>query len=969
MPSKQAIVVRGARQHNLRGVTVRIPRGKLVVVTGLSGSGKSSLAFDTIYAEGQRRYVESLSVYARHFLEKMPKPDVDSIEGLSPTVSIEQRPTGKNPRSTVGTATEIYDFLRLLYARVGRPHCPSCGRRVTAMTPRQIVDRILEMPPGTRFSILAPVARRRRGGFRRELARLKRDGFVRINVDGELLELDEIDELPGKGPHDVDVYVDRLMVKPDVERRLAESVELALGLGEGALKVAVLDGRDLYCSERFACPECDVALPELTPRAFSFNSPVGACPECDGLGEVYVFDPHLIVPDPERSLRDGAVAPWRRKSSPHFANLLLAVGEHFGIDLDLPWRRLDERARTIIMEGADEKIEFTFRSDDDLHQFKRSFEGVIPSLEKRRKDYEKRSREGRRGGGLDEHQVNHLVEELNRYRVARPCPACRGGRLRPEVLSVLVGGRDIRTTTRMTIGELRDALSSIRLTARERKIARKVLKELDRRLGFLVDVGLDYLTLDRPTATLSGGEAQRIRLGSQIGSGLVGVTYILDEPSIGLHQRDNDRLIRTLKYLRDQGNTVIVVEHDRDTILGADHVIDMGPGAGSNGGEVVAEGSPARISAEERSLTGRYLAGSLSIERPARRRRPSSLKLVMEGAATNNLKDVSVSVPLGLLTAVTGVSGSGKSSLVVDTLLPAVRRALEGPGRGRQGGDVRLKGVHALDKCINVDQSPLGRTPRSNPATYTKVFTDIRELFASLPESRVRGYTAGRFSFNVKGGRCEACQGEGTLRIEMHFLPDVYVTCDECQGRRYNRETLDVSYRGLDISEVLGMTVAEAMELFAGIPAIRSKLETLDDVGLGYLALGQSATTLSGGEAQRIKLARELARRSTGRSLFILDEPTTGLHFQDIERLLGVLGRLVEAGNTVIVIEHNLDVVKSADWVIDLGPEGGEAGGEVIASGPPEDVALVERSHTGKYLAPLLGVRPSRRPPARRSPS
>ncbi len=962
MATKQAIVVRGARQHNLRDVTVRIPRGKLVVITGLSGSGKSSLAFDTIYAEGQRRYVESLSVYARSFLEKMPKPDVDSIEGLSPTISIEQRSAGKNPRSTVGTITEIYDYLRLMFARVGHPHCPGCHRPVTAQTPQQIVDRIMDLPVGSRFSVLAPIAKNRKGGFKRELARLKRDGFVRVNVDGELMELGEIHELDRCRPHDIDVYVDRLIVKPDVSRRLAESVELALKLGEGSLKIAVLDGEDMTCSERFACPSCNITLPELTPRAFSFNSPVGACPGCDGLGEVYMFDPDLIVPDPARSLRDGAIAPWRRKSSPYFANLLIALSSHYGIDLDRPWRDLPEEMRTLILHGTDREFEFSFTSDDGVHVFRLTFEGVIPNLERRRRDYEKRTREESKGD-LDEEQVNHLVDELNRYRVGRPCPECKGGRLRPELLAVLVGGLNIWQMTRLTVGDLRVLVNGLELSGRERKIARKLLKELDARLGFLVDVGLGYITLDRPTATLSGGEGQRIRLGSLIGSGLVGVTYILDEPSIGLHQRDNDRLIRTLTHLRDQGNTVIVVEHDRDTILSADHVIDMGPGAGVEGGRIVASGTPAEISTCVESLTGRYLSGTMRILRPERRRQPSSLKLTLEGARMNNLKGVSVSIPLGLLVAVTGVSGSGKSSLVVDTLLPAVQSELEGMGRTRDSSRVVLRGVHAIEKCINVDQSPLGRTPRSNPATYTKVFTDIRELFASLPESRARGYTPGRFSFNVKGGRCEACQGDGIIRIEMHFLPDVFVTCDECQGRRYARETLDVTFRGLSIAEVLDMSVSEAITFFGSIPAIRSKLVTLEDVGLGYISLGQSATTLSGGEAQRIKLSRELARRTSGRSLYILDEPTTGLHFHDIKKLLEVLDRLVDAGNTVVVIEHNLDVIKSADWVIDMGPEGGDAGGEIIASGPPEDVALVERSHTGKYLASILGVRPSRRPP------
>ncbi|MBW2261660.1 MAG: excinuclease ABC subunit UvrA [Deltaproteobacteria bacterium] len=960
MPPRQPITIRGARQHNLRSVTVRIPRGKLVVITGLSGSGKSSIAFDTLYAEGQRRYVESLSVHARHYLEKMPKPDVDSIEGLSPAVSVEQKAPSKNPRSTVGTSTEIYDFLRVLFARTGRPHCPKCGERISSQTPQQIVDSILDMPSGSRFSVLAPIARGRKGGFKRELSKLRREGFVRINVDGDLVELEEVEELDRGRVHDIDVYVDRLIVKPDASRRLAESVELALKVGEGNVKVSVLDSEDLIFSERFACMKCGISLSEVTPRIFSFNNPVGACPDCGGLGVVYQVEPALIVPDPSLSLREGAVAPWRRKSSAYFQNLLEAVGEHYGIDLESPWELLPEEARTLMLEGSDREFEFTFESDEDVHVFKRRFEGVIPNLERRRREYARKTREERRGE-LDDDQMNHLVEELGRYMLPKPCVSCRGARLRPEVLHVLLDGRNIHDLTRLTIRELRVHLGSMELSSRERKIAKKILKELDQRLGFLEDVGLDYLTLDRAAYTLSGGESQRIHLAGQIGSGLVGVLYILDEPTIGLHQRDNERLIATLEHLKHMGNTVVVVEHDRDMMLAADHIIDMGPGAGIEGGEVVAVGSPDEIMASSASLTGRYLSGDLSIPAPDRRRRPSSLRLTLEGAHLNNLKDVTVHFPLGLLVAVTGVSGSGKSSLVVDTLLPAVRASLGGlmtisvPCTG-------IKGVHALDKCINIDQSPLGRTPRSNPATYTKIFTDIRELFASLPESRARGYSPGRFSFNVKGGRCEACQGDGLIRIEMHFLPDVYVTCEECQGRRYNRETLDIVHRGRNIAEVLEMTVSEAIPFFGAIPSIRIKLETLADVGLGYLSLGQSATTLSGGEAQRIKLGRELARRATGRTLYILDEPTTGLHFHDIKNLLEVLEKLVEAGNTVVVIEHNLDVIKCADWVIDLGPEGGERGGEVIASGPPEDVALVERSHTGSYLASLLGVSPTRRP-------
>jgi len=951
MAFKNSIIVRGARQHNLKNITVEIPRGKLVVITGVSGSGKSSLAFDTIYAEGQRRYVESLSAYARQFLEQMPKPDLDSIEGLSPTISIEQKLGSKNPRSTVGTVTEIYDFLRLLFARIGRPHCYKCGRPITSQTVQQMVDVIMQLPQGTRFSILGPIVKDRKGEFKRELEKLRKDGFVRVNIDGELYDLSENIQLDKNKKHTIEVYVDRLVIKKDMERRLADSLEIALRYGDGNAKISVVDGEDILMSERFTCAQCGTSLPEIGPRLFSFNNPLGACPDCDGLGEIFSFDPALVIPDPDLTLREGAIAPWRRKNSPYFHNLLESISKHYKINLDIPWKNLPQEIRNLLLYGTDEEFEFTFNSDDSLHVFKRKFEGVIPNLEKRRAEYEKRAKE--EGIEVDDDSSGLFNDEFNRYITAKPCATCKGSRLRPEVLHITIGGKNIWEISKLNINELRSFFSNLNLESMERKIGQKILEEIDRRLEFLQNVGLDYISLDRKTSTLSGGEMQRIRLATQIGAGLVGVIYVLDEPSIGLHQRDNNKLISTLENLRDMGNTVIVVEHDRDTILAADYIIDMGPGPGINGGKVIATGTPQEIKKDKNSLTGLYLSNELSIPIPQRRRKASSMAIVLENATTNNLKNITVRFPIGLFITVTGVSGSGKSSLVIDTLYKAVMNELEGI-KEHEGNYSKIRGCHFISKCINVDQSPIGRTPRSNPATYTKVFADIRELFASLPEAKARGYKPGRFSFNVKGGRCEKCQGDGTLKIEMHFLPNIFITCEECGGKRYNRETLDITYHGKNIAQVLEMSVSEAIEFFGNIPSIRSKLQTLEEVGLGYITLGQSASTLSGGEAQRIKLSRELSKRTNGHTLYLFDEPTTGLHFHDIKKLLEVLNKLVNSGNTVIVIEHNLDVIKVSDWVIDMGPEGGENGGYVVAAGAPEDIAMVEKSYTGQYLKKLL---------------
>ena len=932
------IIIKGACEHNLKCIDVEIPRDRLVVITGISGSGKSTLAFDTIYAEGQRRYVESLSAYARQFLEQMEKPDVESIEGLSPAISIEQKSTSKNPRSTVGTVTEIYDYLRLLFARVGRPYCYSCGLAITSQTVSQMVDQITAMPEGTRITLLSPTVRGRKGEYRKELAQLRKDGFVRVIVDGVQHDLSEEIQLDKNKKHDIDIVVDRLVVKPGIERRLADSLETALNHAEGIAKVSVAEGETLLFSETLACIDCGISYPEMTPRMFSFNNPYGACPDCTGLGTRMYFDADLVVPNPELSIREGAIAPWEKRLSGWYHLTLEALAKAYKFDIRTPFNRLPKKARDIILGGSGgEEVEFWWEEDGGRrHTYRKAFEGVLNNLERRWRE-------------SDSEQVR---EELERYMNIMPCPTCQGARLKKEALFVRIAGMNIRDLTSLSIGEALRFFTELSLTPKETEIARRILKEIRERLSFLMNVGLDYLTLDRTSGTLSGGEGQRIRLATQIGSSLVGVLYILDEPSIGLHQRDNARLLATLKRLRDIGNTVLVVEHDEETILEADHVIDMGPGAGIHGGRVVAQGTPADIMNNPGSLTGRYLSGELSIPVPKTRRRAERfLKII--GATENNLKCIDVDIPLGVMTCVTGVSGSGKSTLVIDTLFRALCQRLY-RSRERAGGLKSVKGVELLDKVVNIDQSPIGRTPRSNPATYTGVFTDIRDLFAQLPESRVRGYKPGRYSFNVKGGRCEACSGDGILKIEMHFLPDVYVQCEVCKGARYNRETLEVKYKGKSIAEVLDMTVSQALQFMENIPRIRGKLSTLDHVGLGYIKLGQSATTLSGGEAQRVKLSRELSRRATGRTIYILDEPTTGLHFDDIKKLMEVLQRLVEGGNSVVVIEHNLDVIKTADHIIDLGPEGGDRGGEVIAAGTPEEVARVARSHTGRFLRKML---------------
>jgi excinuclease ABC subunit A len=920
------IVVRGAREHNLKDIDVEIPRDQLVVITGLSGSGKSSLAFDTIYAEGQRRYVESLSAYARQFLEQMEKPEVDSIEGLSPAISIEQKTTSKNPRSTVGTVTEIYDYLRVLFARVGVPHCPKCGRVISAQTVQQMVDRVLTLPAATRLLVLAPVVRGRKGEYRKLFHDLQRQGYSRVRVNGTVRELGEEIDLDKNRKHTIEVVIDRLIVRDNLGSRLADSLETALRLADGIVQVEPV-GADpaavpMVFSERLACADCGISFPEVSPRMFSFNNPYGACPECGGIGTRWEIDPERLVPNPTRSLRAGALAPWAAKESTYFKQTLAVLARRYKFSLDEPWAKLKKSVRDVILFG-----------DRDG-----GFEGVVKVLERRYR----------------ESQSEDARAEVEAFMAERPCPACGGSRLRPESLGLRIGGRSIADVVRFTIKDAGTFFASLTLGEREAAIARRVLKEIRERLGFLVNVGLDYLTLDRPAGTLSGGEGQRIRLATQIGSSLVGVLYILDEPSIGLHQRDNRRLLDTLRRLRDLGNTVLVVEHDEETIRSADYVLDLGPGAGELGGHLVAVGTPDEILANPASLTGQYLSGARRIEVPVNRRRGSGQFLTIHEPREHNLQGMAVKIPLGTFTAVTGVSGSGKSTLVNDILYRALAQMLH-RAQDRPGAHTRIEGAQHVDKVVDIDQSPIGRTPRSNPATYTGVFTFIRALFARTPEARMRGYQPGRFSFNVKGGRCEACQGDGLVKIEMHFLPDVYVTCDVCKGKRYNRETLEVHYKGSSIAQVLDMTVREALTFFDAVPVIKSKLQTLDDVGLDYIRLGQSATTLSGGEAQRVKLATELSRRATGRTLYILDEPTTGLHFADIEKLLEVLTRLVEQGNTVVIIEHNLDVIKTADWVIDLGPEGGDAGGRVVASGTPEAVAQqADRSYTGQFLKPAL---------------
>ena len=937
--SLDRISIRGAREHNLKNIDLEIPRDQLVVITGLSGSGKSSLAFDTIYAEGQRRYVESLSAYARQFLGQMDKPDVDHIEGLSPAVSIDQKTTSKNPRSTVGTVTEIYDYLRLLFARVGIPHCPICGRVIEKQTPEQIVDTIMELPEGTKFQVLAPVVRGRKGEYHKLFEDLKAEGFTRVRVDGEVRTLDEEISLDKKYKHSIDVVLDRLVMKDSIRLRLAESVEMALKLASGTLTVAVTDGEELEFSQALACPEHGFSMDELQPRDFSFNAPYGACPECVGLGSRLEVDPELVVPDPTLTLAEGAIKPYSGNLN-YYPQLVEAAAKHLEISMDAPWEDLPETAREKLLRGmGNDKIRLDYVTRDGRETYwYTQYEGVLASVMRR---YDETESEGSR-------------EKLEEYMAVIPCAACGGARLKPEILAVTVGSKNINEVTHMSAGEAAAFFEAAELlTERERIVAGRIIKEILERLRFLVDVGLDYLTLERATATLSGGEAQRIRLATQIGSGLVGVLYILDEPSIGLHQRDNARLITTLERLRDLGNTVIVVEHDEETIRSADFVVDMGPGAGEHGGELVCVGTPEVLLACEDSLTGKYLSGEVSIPLPAERRSPERGHLTLVGARENNLKDIDVAIPLGSLTVVTGVSGSGKSSLVADTLAPALSNYVYRT-RHRTGKYAKLEGLAQIDKVITIDQSPIGRTPRSNPATYTGVWDDIRNLLSSTNEAKARGYSAGRFSFNVRGGRCEACKGDGQIKIEMHFLPDVYVPCEVCKGARYNRETLQVTYKGKNVAEILDMSVEEALSFFENIPKIRRKFQTLFDVGLGYVRLGQPATTLSGGEAQRVKLASELQRVSTGKTFYILDEPTTGLHFDDVRQLLSVLQRLADAGNTVLVIEHNLDVIKSADHIVDLGPEGGDRGGRIIAQGTPEDIVRVAESHTGRFLKPVL---------------
>jgi excinuclease ABC subunit A len=943
MAASERIVVSGAREHNLKGIDVELPRDALIVITGLSGSGKSSLAFDTIYAEGQRRYVESLSAYARQFLGQMEKPDVDSIEGLSPAISIDQKTTSRNPRSTVGTVTEIYDYLRLLWARIGIPHCPECGEEIAGQSLEQITDRLMTLDAGRRFMVMAPVVRGRKGEYGKLLEQMRLEGYTRAKVDGELRRLDEEIALDKKYKHDISIVVDRLVMKPDLRRRLSESVEAAAGLGAGLVEVELLadgggDSEALLFSEKFACLNCGTSIPELEPRIFSFNSPHGACERCHGLGFQRVIDPELVVPDPTLSLGEGALQPWRTGHSRYWKRVVEAVAESRGIDLDTPWRDLSEAEREVFLYGTgSERHRVTYSNRFGRRRsYAVRFEGIVNNLERR---YAETDSDGVR-------------ERIEGYMAEQPCPQCKGARLRPESLAVKVGGISIHRFSEMSARSAHAWIRELELTETERAIARLIVREIEERLAFLENVGIGYLSLARAARTLSGGEAQRIRLATQIGSSLVGVLYILDEPSIGLHQRDNAKLIATLERLRDLGNTVIVVEHDEGTMRAADHIVDLGPGAGEHGGHVVAEGTPAQVATEAGSLTGQYLAGEQQIDLPAERRSPRG-ELVVRGARQHNLKAIDIEIPLGVFCCVTGVSGSGKSTLVNETLYRAVANRLH-QAKLRPGSHDRIDGLDQVDKIINIDQSPIGRTPRSNPATYTGVFDHIRKLFSSTQEARARGYKPGRFSFNVRGGRCEVCRGDGQIKIEMHFLPDVYVPCEQCHGRRYNRETLEVRFKGKNIADVLEMSVEEACEFFQHIPKIHRRLQTLHDVGLDYIRLGQPATTLSGGEAQRVKLATELAKVATGDTLYILDEPTTGLHFADVQRLLEMLGRLVDAGNTVIVIEHNLDVIKSADRIIDLGPEGGEEGGEVIATGTPEQVAAVQTSYTGQFLAGLV---------------
>jgi excinuclease ABC subunit A len=968
MADHKYLSIRGAREHNLKNIDLDLPRDSLIVMTGLSGSGKSSLAFDTIYAEGQRRYVESLSAYARQFLEMMQKPDVDQIDGLSPAISIEQKTTSRNPRSTVGTVTEIYDYMRLLFARAGIPYSPATGLPIESQTVSQMVDRVLAVDEGTRLYILAPIVRGRKGEYRKELAELQKKGFQRVKVDGTFYEIADVPALDKKYKHDIDVVVDRIVVRADLATRLADSLETALKLADGIAVAEFADrpldasqtGADavnksanetherILFSEKFACPVSGFTIPEIEPRLFSFNNPFGACPSCDGLGSQRAIDASLVVPDENLSLRDGAVSPWSKSSSPYYAQTLEALGKAYGFKLGDRWSELKKEAQDAILHGTGSK-EVTFAYDDGLRSYKttKTFEGVIPNLERRWKETESA----------------WMREEIERFMSATPCPQCNGYRLKPESLAVKIDGLHIGQVSEMSIRKADRWFTDLpaHLSAKQNEIAARILKEIRERLRFLNDVGLDYLTMSRNSGTLSGGESQRIRLASQIGSGLTGVLYVLDEPSIGLHQRDNARLLDTLKHLRDLGNTVIVVEHDEDAILHADYVVDIGPAAGIHGGQVIAEGSPRDIMANPASITGKYLSGELEIATPPARRQPKKNKRIrVVGARGNNLKNVTADIPIGVFTAVTGVSGGGKSTFLIETLFKAASRRIMG-SREHPADHDRVEGLEFLDKVIDIDQSPIGRTPRSNPATYTGAFTPIRDWFANLPEAKARGYQPGRFSFNVKGGRCEACQGDGVIKIEMHFLPDVYVTCDVCHGKRYNRETLDVLFKGKSIADVLDMTVEEGVEFFSAVPGVRDKLTTLNQVGLGYIHIGQQANTLSGGEAQRIKLAKELSRKATGKTLYILDEPTTGLHFHDVAKLLEVLHELVDQGNTVVVIEHNLEVIKTADWVLDLGPEGGDGGGELVASGTPEAIAAEKRSYTGQFLKELLGRRPGKR--------
>ncbi|MCP9626893.1 excinuclease ABC subunit UvrA [Rhodopseudomonas palustris] len=981
--SRTAITIRGAREHNLKNVDVTIPRDKLAVFTGLSGSGKSSLAFDTIYAEGQRRYVESLSAYARQFLEMMQKPDVDQIDGLSPAISIEQKTTSKNPRSTVGTVTEIYDYMRLLWARVGVPYSPATGLPIESQTVSQMVDRVLALPEGTRLYLLAPVVRGRKGEYRKELAEWLKKGFQRVKIDGAFHELAEAPVLDKKFPHDIDVVVDRIVVRPDIGQRLAESFETALKLAEGLAviefadapaaaaapapaadepaedaktdkkkkadkKVAKIHDKSgaerILFSEKFACPVSGFTIPEIEPRLFSFNNPYGACPECGGLGIEQHIDPDLVVPDKELTLRKGAIAPWAKSSSPYYLQTLTALGKHYKFTLDTKWKDLTKKVQNALLYGSgDDDIKFSYEDGVRSYDTKKPFEGVVTNIERR----------------FRETESEWAREELGKYFSDVPCEACHGHRLKPEALSVKIGGKHIGEVSELSVKGAGDWFAAVPglLNTQQNEIAVRILKEIRERLSFLLDVGLNYLTLSRSSGTLSGGESQRIRLASQIGSGLTGVLYVLDEPSIGLHQRDNARLLDTLKRLRDLGNTVIVVEHDEDAIRLADFVLDIGPGAGVHGGNIIAQGTPEQVMANPKSLTGKYLTGEMFVPVPERRPPNHRRTLKVVNARGNNLKNVSAEIPLGLFTCVTGVSGGGKSTLLIDTLYKAIARKLNNASEPPAPHD-RIEGLEHIDKIIDIDQSPIGRTPRSNPATYTGAFTPIREWFAGLPEAKARGYEPGRFSFNVKGGRCEACQGDGVIKIEMHFLPDVYVTCDVCKGKRYNRETLEVLFKGKSIADVLDMTVEEAAEFFKAVPRVRETFKTLQRVGLDYIHVGQQATTLSGGEAQRVKLAKELSKRATGRTLYILDEPTTGLHFHDVAKLLEVLHELVAQGNTVVVIEHNLEVIKTADWVIDLGPEGGDGGGEIVAWGPPEDIVKAPRSYTGKFLKPVLEKKP-----------